>query len=206
MAPSVPKKERQGQQPDQKMSKERAMKLKSALINYAKKSNDAIKGMVFLITEFQWKSDQFQNEMCRFCKLSKFKSKNTIKSLDCCRKSQSYGRKSTCIPWRRFIRRGGTQATLPRFTWYELYDVIFTMTSSGRHYYVIIFQQCAIAQTNNFMTLNSNIQNRRRKKRNFRSVSPILNVSFFQVLIFYEFRKHSDLNRDQKPHQGLFSS
>ena len=52
MAPSVPKKERQGQQPDQKMSKERAMKLKSALINYAKKSNDAIKGMVFLKTVF----------------------------------------------------------------------------------------------------------------------------------------------------------
>ena len=47
MAPAVPKKERQGQQPDQKMSKERAMKLKSALINYAKKSNDALKGMVF---------------------------------------------------------------------------------------------------------------------------------------------------------------
>ena len=29
---------------------------------------------------------------------------------------------------------------------------------------------------------------------------------FFLGLIFYEFRKHSDLNRDQKPHQGLFSS
>ena len=77
------------------------------------------------------------------------------------------------------------------------------MTSSGRSCYAIIFQQCAIAQTNNFMILNSNIQNRRRKKRNFRSVSPILNVSFFQVLIFYEFRKHFDLNRDQKPHQEL---
>ena len=75
MAPSVPKKERQGQQPDQKMSKERAMKLKSALINYAKKSNDAIKGMVFLKTVFHWKRVQFQIEMCRFCKLSKFKLK-----------------------------------------------------------------------------------------------------------------------------------
>ena len=47
MAPSAPKKERQSVAPDSKMSKERAMKLKSALINYAKKTNDGIKGMVF---------------------------------------------------------------------------------------------------------------------------------------------------------------
>ena len=49
MAPSAPKKERQSVAPDSKMSKERAMKLKSALINYAKKTNDGIKGMVFLV-------------------------------------------------------------------------------------------------------------------------------------------------------------
>ena len=46
MAPSAPKKERQGVAPDSKMTKERAMQLKGALINYAKKTNDNIKGMV----------------------------------------------------------------------------------------------------------------------------------------------------------------
>ena len=119
MAPAVPKKERQGQQPDQKMSKERAMKLKSALINYAKKSNDALKGMVFFIETISFKR-------CHFCKLSNFRSKNAMKSFCCCRKSKSNGRKSACIPWRRFIRWRGTQATLPRFTRYDLYDVILT--------------------------------------------------------------------------------
>ena len=52
MAPSAPKKERQGVTPDSKMTKERAMQLKGALINYAKKSNDAIKGMVNFYQNF----------------------------------------------------------------------------------------------------------------------------------------------------------
>ena len=70
MAPSAPKKERQGVTPDSKMTKERAMQLKGALINYAKKSNDAIKGMMnfqqnfyifvqkwhFFTQNFRWKS------------------------------------------------------------------------------------------------------------------------------------------------------
>ena len=70
MAPSAPKKERQGVTPDSKMTKERAMQLKGALINYAKKSNDAIKGMMnfhqnfdilvqkwhFFTRNFRWKS------------------------------------------------------------------------------------------------------------------------------------------------------
>lgn len=46
MAPSAPKKERQSVQPDSKMTKERAMQLKGALIVYAKKSNDAIKASI----------------------------------------------------------------------------------------------------------------------------------------------------------------
>ena len=53
MAPSAPKKERQGVTPDSKMTKERAMQLKGALINYAKKSNDAIKGMVNFDKNFE---------------------------------------------------------------------------------------------------------------------------------------------------------
>ena len=106
----------------------------------------------------------------------KFPVEIIIKSLDCCRKSKSYGRKSTCIPWRWFIRRGGTQATLPRFTRYD---------SFRWRYDYVIFQQCVTAQMNNYMTLNSNIQNRRRKKKIFKNVSVILNVSF-QKLSFFE--------------------
>ena len=52
MAPSAPKKERQGVAPDSKMTKERAMQLKGALINYAKKTNDNIKGMVHFHQNF----------------------------------------------------------------------------------------------------------------------------------------------------------
>ena len=106
---------------------------------------------------------------------SKFPVKIIIKSLNRCRKSKSYGRKSTCIPWRWFIRWRGTQATLPRFTRYD---------SSAWRYDYVIFQQCVTAQMNNFMTLNSNIQNRRRKKKNFKNVSVILNVSFQKITIF----------------------
>ena len=170
MAPSAPKKERQGVTPDSKMTKERAMQLKGALINYAKKSNDAIKGMM----NFHQNLVHFRSKMALFC--SKFPVKIIIKSLDCCRKSKSYGRKSTCIPWRWFIRRGGTQATLPRFTRYD---------SFRWRYDYVIFQQCVTAQMNNYMTLNSNIQNRRRKKKIFKNVSVILNVSF-QKLSFFE--------------------
>ena len=104
---------------------------------------------------------------------SKFSAKIIIKSLNCRRKSKSYGRKSACIPWRWFIRRGGTQATLPRFTRYD---------SSAWRYDYVIFQQCVTAQMNNFMTLNSNIQNRWRKKKIFKNVSVILNVSFELIL------------------------
>lgn len=106
---------------------------------------------------------------------SKFPVEIIIKSLDCCRKSKSYGRKSACIPWRWFIRRGGTQATLPRFTRYD---------SFRWRYDYVIFQQCVTAQMNNYMTLNSNIQNRRRKKKIFKNVSVILNVSFQKLSLF----------------------
>ena len=113
---------------------------------------------------------------------SKFPVKIIIKSLNCCRKSKSYGRKSTCIPWRWFIRWRGTQATLPRFTRYD---------SSAWRYDYVIFQQCVTAQMNNFMTLNSNIQNRRRKKKNFKNVSVILNVSFQKITILKQKSQNS---------------
>ena len=91
MAPSAPKKERQSVAPDSKMSKERAMKLKSALINYAKKTNDGIKGMVFLVDFHHF---SFRNILF----FLNFRLKITKKSFNCCRKSKSYGRKSACIP------------------------------------------------------------------------------------------------------------